>query len=354
MELWLQRFRAYQDSSHFWSVTVSVLALLNPWLRLYSDNPAGSINTCGQVQTSLPSEPFCGHSRDIWSYTGTVSQNTTTGNPFVSEQYLQYVTEVVPSASCPRSVLSSDWMQQCSLGTEPDKYQPGAATAFAKCVEIANKEILASPLANPDFVVGFCEIEVVGADTQKRRWYHVKFPGEIFQQQQALRKETLFDLECMSPVTERCCQLVANTAAELSRFYRSLSASKYEHLTLRYWPVNLGEMLRLTKGVDIITRLRLSYQQSFLNRLDSLGDLCHRTTRAISVPTISANRLLPQKSVWSFHASGRLEDGSTTMFWQLELWDHLARDISKQSTRPGLRSGNTVIDERNFALGRGW
>ncbi|KAM3549478.1 hypothetical protein MY1884_008723 [Beauveria asiatica] len=279
----------------------------------------------------------------MWSYTGTVSQNTTTGNPFVSEQYLQYVTEVVPSASCPRSVLFSDWMQQCSLGTEPDKYQPGAATAFAKCVEIANKEILASPLANPDSVVGFCEIEVVGADTQKRRWYHVKFPGEIFQKQQALRKETLFDLVCMSPVTERCCQLVANTAAELSRFYRSLSAS-----------INLGEMLRLTKGVDIITRLRLSYKQSFLNRLDSLGDLCHRTTRAISVPTISANRLLPQKSVWSFHASGRLEDGSTTMFWQLELWDHLARDISKQSTRPGLRSGNTVIDERNFALGRGW
>ncbi|KAK8147422.1 hypothetical protein G3M48_001624 [Beauveria asiatica] len=265
----------------------------------------------------------------MWSYTGTVSQNTTTGNPFVSEQYLQYVTEVVPSASCPRSVLFSDWMQQCSLGTEPDKYQPGAATAFAKCVEIANKEILASPLANPGFVVGFCEIEVVGADTQKRRWYHVKFPGEIFQQQQTLRNETLFDLEVRHWTQE------------------------YEHLTLKYWPVNLGEMLRLTKGVDIITRLRLSYQQSFLNRLDSLGDLCHRTTRAISVPTISANRLLPQKSVWSFHASERLEDGSTTMFWQLKLWDHLARDISKQSTRPGLRSGNTVIDERNFALGRG-
>ncbi|KAM3540795.1 hypothetical protein ARSEF1564_006307 [Beauveria bassiana] len=187
----------------------------------------------------------------MWSYIGTVSQNNTTGNPFVSEQYLQYVTEVVPSVSCPRPVLSSDWVQQCSLGTEPDNYQLGAAAAFAKCIELANEEILCFSLANPDFIVGFCEIEVVGADTQKRRWYHVKFPGDILRQQQALRSETIFDLE-------------------------------------------------------------------------------------------------------SSVASGRLEDGSTTMFWQLELWDHLARDISKQSTRPGLRSGNTVIDERNFALGRGW
>ncbi|KAF1736052.1 hypothetical protein CRV24_004986 [Beauveria bassiana] len=101
----------------------------------------------------------------MWSYIGTVSQNNTTGNPFVSEQYLQYVTEVVPSANCPRSVLSSDWMQQCSLRIEPDNYQLGAAAAFDKCIELANEEILCFSLANPDFVVGFCEIEVVGADT---------------------------------------------------------------------------------------------------------------------------------------------------------------------------------------------
>ncbi|PMB71488.1 hypothetical protein BM221_001578 [Beauveria bassiana] len=132
----------------------------------------------------------------MWSYIGTVSQNNTTGNPFVSEQYLQYVTEVVPSVSCPRPVLSSDWMQQCSLGTEPDNYQLGAAAAFAKCIELANEEILCFSLANPDFIVGFCEIEVVGADTQKRRWYHVKFPGDILRQQQALRSETIFDLNC--------------------------------------------------------------------------------------------------------------------------------------------------------------
>ncbi|KAM3528641.1 hypothetical protein NHJ13051_002332 [Beauveria bassiana] len=211
----------------------------------------------------------------MWSYIGTVSQNNTTGNPFVSEQYLQYVTEVVPSVSCPRPVLSSDWMQQCSLGTEPDNYQLGAAAAFAKCIELANEEILCFSLANPDFIVGFCEIEVVGADTQKRHWYHVKFPGDILRQQQALRSETIFDLHRRVVPSDNSSHLSSNNQRQ-----QALAAEE-----------------------------RLEFP---------------------------------------------LEDGSTTMFWQLELWDHLARDISKQSTRPGLQSGNTVIDERNFALGRGW
>lgn len=75
---------------------------------------------------------------------------------------------------------------------------------------------------------------------------------------------------------------------------------KYPPLTSKYLENNIDKMFRLTKSVNAINDLRLSYQQGLRNGLDSLGDLCHRTTRAISIPTISANRLLPQKSVWSF------------------------------------------------------
>lgn len=31
-----------------------------------------------------------------------------------------------------------------------------------------------------------------------------------------------------------------------------------------------------------------------------------------------------------------------------ELWEFLAREMNRQESIPGLRSGNTVIDERNF------
>lgn len=95
--------------------------------------------------------------------------------------------------------------------------------------------------------------------------------------------------------------------ASISAARPQLAVSAFGHwiqhnrpLISRYLGNNLDKMLRLTKSVNAVFGLRLSYQQGLRNGFDSLGDLCHRTTRAISIPTISANRLLPQKSVWSF------------------------------------------------------
>ncbi|TQV94096.1 hypothetical protein IF1G_06975 [Cordyceps javanica] len=74
----------------------------------------------------------------------------------------------------------------------------------------------------------------------------------------------------------------------------------YAALTLNYLENKFDELQHLAKSVDASVDFRLSYQQGLLDHLSSIGDLCHRTTRAISVPTASADRLLPQKSVWSF------------------------------------------------------
>lgn len=77
-----------------------------------------------------------------------------------------------------------------------------------------------------------------------------------------------------------------------------------KYAPLGFYPALFGSglngMQRLSAGVSSISILQLTYQRTLLDHLDSLGKFCHRTTRAISVPTISANILLPQKSVWSF------------------------------------------------------
>lgn len=77
---------------------------------------------------------------------------------------------------------------------------------------------------------------------------------------------------------------------------------KYEalHRIPTYFERGFHGILGIRMGLESMTVLRLTYSKRLLDRLDSLGNFCHRTTRAISVPTISANRLLPQKSVWSF------------------------------------------------------
>lgn len=119
------------------------------------------------------------------------------------------------------------------------------------------------------------------------------------------------------------CSLSIETLVDSTRFSRAISSrSAYppdqlktdwrqntHNLIQRYAPLSfypalfgrgLNGMQRLSAGVNSISILHLTYQRTLLGHLDSLGKFCHRTTRAISVPTISANRVLPQKSVWSF------------------------------------------------------
>lgn len=104
------------------------------------------------------------------------------------------------------------------------------------------------------------------------------------------------------------------------------------------------------------------------------------------VRTLSASMFLPKQSVWNFrrehrrratapfptpgplprlvvgrnglgvqdHGQGastppRVELGMV-MRDQYALWDMISRDFGRQGAGPALMSGNTVIDERNFAL----
>ena len=134
--------------------------------------------------------------------------------------------------------------------------------------------------------------------------------------------------------------------------------------------------------------------QALLEHLDSAGDLYSEQVQSIPINSLSATMFLPRKSVWSLSKleaqAGSyptlpdptadpelwLEDAEAVMvdsdmrtemqFDRMALqqpgvmlplmkevlsrWDVMARDLGRQDGIPGLRSGNTVIDERNFAM----
>ncbi|KJZ73786.1 hypothetical protein HIM_06904 [Hirsutella minnesotensis 3608] len=139
--------------------------------------------------------------------------------------------------------------------------------------------------------------------------------------------------------------------------------------------------------------LRSQNHQALFEHLDKAGDLYYGGLREASTPTISASMFLPQKSVLHFRKRDRryakwpsppestpdpnLDLGiiRDTSGWTLAagsassrshvlrpvpltavmrlwftLWDDIVQDFERQDRLPGLRSGNTVIDERNFVL----
>ncbi|KAG8423346.1 hypothetical protein J3458_000248 [Metarhizium acridum] len=69
--------------------------------------------------------------------------------------------------------------------------------------------------------------------------------------------------------------------------------------------------------------------------------LWHRMKRAVRNDSYRKVTKQRQKSLQDSH------NGLTERF---ALWDAIAEDFGRQAAIPGLRSGNTVIDERNFAL----
>ncbi|KAM5370927.1 hypothetical protein ACJZ2D_008240 [Fusarium nematophilum] len=126
---------------------------------------------------------------------------------------------------------------------------------------------------------------------------------------------------------------------------------------------------------------------AFFDHLDSAGDFKYRRVDDVPVHTLSASMFLPRQSVWNFrkkdmrhrarHAHRPSQPqatpgfdhestGEANMGWTrsvewigdskeamsalLAAWDAMARDLGRQEAIPGLMSGNTVIDERNFAL----
>ncbi|KAG6110130.1 hypothetical protein E4U14_002927 [Claviceps sp. LM454 group G7] len=130
--------------------------------------------------------------------------------------------------------------------------------------------------------------------------------------------------------------------------------------------------------------------QVLLEHFDESGSQHDEGLRDILVPSISASIFLPQKSVWNFRQKNRSlphPPDSTPQpklkLWhlmrktaqhdvrakptryistprtetdalkeQFAIWDVIAEEFDRRDATPGLRSGNTVIDERNFALGR--
>ncbi|PNY19949.1 mannosyltransferase KTR3 [Tolypocladium capitatum] len=140
---------------------------------------------------------------------------------------------------------------------------------------------------------------------------------------------------------------------------------------------------------------RSQSHQALFEHLDKAGDFYYHGPRDMSTPTLSASMFLPQKSV--LHFRKRAENGyargpsppdstpkpqlklvriardlhagmiamgtpkktqepgpqqlSEVMAGMLAWWEALSRDFERQGGIPGLISGNTVIDDRNFVFG---
>ena len=130
--------------------------------------------------------------------------------------------------------------------------------------------------------------------------------------------------------------------------------------------------------------LRSPGHQALMRHLETFtGTLLGTPVDDVPVYSLSASMFLPKQSVWNFrkkiprqatlqptptpasipeHAPWHgtpppQDDVAVAMAMAMEehfaLWDQLAQDLTRQADAPGLKSGNTVIDERNFVLMRG-
>ncbi|KHN95896.1 alpha-1,2 mannosyltransferase KTR1 [Metarhizium album ARSEF 1941] len=158
----------------------------------------------------------------------------------------------------------------------------------------------------------------------------------------------------------------------LLTFYKSGTSPKFDIGSLSFFRSHSHQVL-----LDHLDGYDSQYEQGF-------GD--------ILVPTISASMFLPQKSVWNFRQRDRgytswphppdstpepklklwhrmkravrndshqtvtkqrqssSQDRRSGLTERFALWDVIAEDFGRQAAIPGLQSGNTVIDGRNFAL----
>ncbi|KAL6887195.1 glycosyltransferase family 15 protein [Trichoderma longibrachiatum] len=151
-----------------------------------------------------------------------------------------------------------------------------------------------------------------------------------------------------------------------------------------------------TFDIGALSFFRSQGHQDLVNHLDAAGDFYRQPLRDMAVPTISASMFLPQKSVWNYRkrdprhshrpsppaytqkpklrtfetnvvfkskGSNRMvgpqrrdsireqeKNPVESMAERFALWNQMAQDFSRQDAIPGLRSGDTVIDERNFSM----
>ncbi|KAF7544454.1 hypothetical protein G7Z17_g9935 [Cylindrodendrum hubeiense] len=142
-----------------------------------------------------------------------------------------------------------------------------------------------------------------------------------------------------------------------------------------------------TFEIGSLALFRSPHHAAFFDHLDSAGAFYDHSSKDVPVHTLSASMFLPKQSVWNFgkrasrhraHQEDRPSqpqetpdrdinvqdsaqpestssvefsgDAEEMMATFLACWEQLARDFERQEAIPGLMSGNTVIDERNFAL----
>ncbi|EHK26818.1 glycosyltransferase family 15 protein [Trichoderma virens Gv29-8] len=152
-----------------------------------------------------------------------------------------------------------------------------------------------------------------------------------------------------------------------------------------------------TFDIGSLSFFRSQSHQDLFHHLDAAGDLYYsQPLRDMAVPTISASMFLPQKSVWNYRKRdvrhtyrpsppeytqkpklkafehnlgfnlrrrnrmvgprsrdsirGQERNPEESMAEYFVLWSLVAQDFSRQDAIPGLQSGHTVIDERNFSL----
>ncbi|KAH7161625.1 nucleotide-diphospho-sugar transferase [Dactylonectria macrodidyma] len=142
-----------------------------------------------------------------------------------------------------------------------------------------------------------------------------------------------------------------------------------------------------TFEIGSLALFRSPNHAAFFDHLDSAGAFYNHSISEVPLHTLSASMFLPRQSVWNFskrvlrhrahqadrpsqpketperdikvQGSARPESTSTVespdatkemMARVLAYWEQMARDLERQEAIPGLRSGNTVVDERNFAL----
>ncbi|PHH82332.1 hypothetical protein CDD82_6306 [Ophiocordyceps australis] len=158
----------------------------------------------------------------------------------------------------------------------------------------------------------------------------------------------------------------------------------------------LGSIYKSSKSATVeigsLAFLRSQSHQALVEHLDKAGGLYSGAMGDASTPTLSATMFLPQKSVVlrlgkerryirgsvarpdptpkpklkmggnvrfldttgndaaGLPCGGAHEQLMEAMSWWFGTWELVARDFARQDGIPGLRSGNTVIDERNFTL----
>ena len=143
---------------------------------------------------------------------------------------------------------------------------------------------------------------------------------------------------------------IDNEVAAINRFHAMCPKRLLDHIDTTTGHFRIGNAYL---GVPTISQSIGQPRKSVWSRLRK-QDFRHVTRPSAAEPTVGS-RGNAQRSVMpivkeeaSYKAPS--DDEALTMTNQFEFWAFVAMDFGRQEGIPSLRSGNTVIDERNFAM----